>query len=182
MIENTVIIGHGPSLYNKGRGEFIDSFKYVIRFPSDDWQTQADYGKRTSFYCSANRKAKLLTGSPEHGYYLWSKYNGRKAGKRKNMIDVSELIQSWQARLPKGAYPFLSHGAAGICIAASELKKPITVLGCDALKNGEPDPKKYISGWVHTNHPQKKMCHSFDCERKLIDEVAKEYDVRIQFI
>jgi hypothetical protein len=178
MIDNTVIIGHGPSLYNKKLGKFIDAFKYVIRFPYlGDWQKTEDYGKRTSYYCATNRKVNLLKGYPECGYYLWSKYKGRKASKHNNMADVSKLIHSWQARLPEGAYPFFSHGTAGICIAASELKERIIVLGCDALKNREPDPKKY-----YNYRPQKKICHSFDSERDLIDEMTKEYDVRIGFI
>ena len=177
MINGTVIIGHGPSLKNSGLGEYIDSFHYVMRFPQfGDFQLLKDYGRRTSYYCATNRKGKLLSSFPEFGYYRWSKYNGRTAYKHDNSTDVSKLIHSWQARLPKGAYPFLSHGTAGICIAAAKIKKPITVLGCDALKSGDPDPRRY-----HNNQRQKKICHSFGCERKLVDEMAKEYAVSIEF-
>lgn len=178
MIDETVIIGHGPSLKNSGLGEYIDAFRYIIRFPQvGRFRVFEDLGRRTSYYCATNRKEKLLNGFPELGYYLWSKYGGRTSVKRDNATDVSELVHSWQERLPKGAYPFLSHGTAGICIAASEIGKPITVLGCDSLKAGEPDPRKY-----HNNQRQKKICHSFDYERRLVDDMAKEYSVSIEFI
>ena len=39
------IVGHGPSLRGAGKGEYIDSFDYVVRFPySGNWQIPEDYG------------------------------------------------------------------------------------------------------------------------------------------
>jgi hypothetical protein len=150
LINKIAIIGHGPSLYGKNLGEYIDSFKYVFRFPySGNWQTEKDYGTKISYCCATVNRIKKLNIVAEHGYFLWSK---RRAviGKHQlhNVEDVTGLIKLWQKRLPKGAYPFFSHGTAAICIACARFKLPVVVLGCDALKTGEADPKKYFGSWV----------------------------------
>jgi hypothetical protein len=185
-VENkaAVIIGSGPSV--KKRGKYIDSFKYVIRFPySVDWQDSTDYGTKTSFYCCTMKRSKKLKLPLKCGCFIWSKYGNvsacDKLSKKIGAKNMTKLVCLWQNRLPSGAYPFFSIGTAAICIAAAELKEPITVLGCDMLSIGEPDPKKYYGSWMHENRKQKKDHHSLDAERSLIDAMSAEYDVEIHF-
>lgn len=179
MADRSVVVGHGPSLIGSGHGEYIDSFRYVLRLPCEgNWQTPEDFGHKTSYYCATMRKSKLIKGN--HERFTWSKYQGRRGDSKER--DVSMLIQSWQKRLSKTAYPFLSHGTAAICIAASELGFSIIALGCDALKDRLTNSKDYISSWVLEGRRQKKVHHSFDCEMDLIDKMAKEYGVSICLI
>ena len=178
MIDKTVIVGHGSSLVDRRLGEYIDSFRYVIRFfHSPGWQTPIDYGTKVSYYCATNAKAKLLLNMPKPDikYFIWSKHN-RVASFGE---DVTELICSWQSRLPKGTYPYLSQGTSGICIATSEIGKPVVVLGCDALKVGEPDSTKYIRADGKTYRKTSRW-HSFDAERKLVNAMSAEYDVNVE--
>jgi len=132
------------------------------------------------------KRSKKLKLPLSCGCFLWSKYNNTKAAKvRCAEIDaenMTRLVCSWQGCLPKGSYPFFSVGTASICIAASELKKPITVMGCDMLKDGQPDSKKYYGAWVHENRKQKPYGHSLDAERNLIDNMSREYGVPIIWI
>jgi hypothetical protein len=185
MIDKTVIIGHGPSLQNSNKGEYIDSFKYIIRFPYlKDWQTPKDYGTRTSFFCGTVgrfRKRSRKKQIPDHGYYIWSKEQKFANLPSSNYIDVTDLIVSWQKHITECRHPFFTHGTAGICIAAALLKKPIVVLGCDRLKTGDVTSKKYIGSWVYEGRPRHGIGHPLDQERKIIDKIAKFYNLKIEF-
>jgi hypothetical protein len=122
--------------------------------------------------CSTVRKSGNIAD------FVWSKYGKKVNGC--NGLDVTKLICSWQDRLPEFAYPFISRGTGGIIIAAAEIKKPITVLGCDALSAGEPDSTKYKRA-NGKKYPKTDRWHSFDEERKLVDRVSEEYGVDIEF-
>jgi hypothetical protein len=192
------IIGHGPSLKGAGRGEYIDSFDYVVRFPySGDWQTPEDYGTKTTFICSTLRRAKKIRSCqiPDKGYFIWSKYGRWIPPEIKDLIekyggeDATQIVRKWQRRMSTHHYlsalsresSFFSHGTASICIMADRLRKHITVFGCDSLKNGVSCFSPYSGSWVHENRKQKQSNHAFDAERLLIDQVAKQYDVKIGF-
>jgi hypothetical protein len=196
MASLIAVIGHGPSLQGSGLGEYIDSFKYVIRFPRlGDWQSPLDYGVKTSFFCAAKGKimARIMEEKPEIGYYLWEKHFGysmpgmvcRHLGIKK-YEDVSRLIQKWARKLPK---PFqnLSSGTAGTLIAAAKLGGNITVFGCDHLKIGKDMREDYIGSWFYEGRVStrekimKTGAHALGEERKLIDEMAQEYRVKIDF-
>jgi hypothetical protein len=192
------VIGHGPSLHGSGLGEYIDSFKYVIRFPYlKDWQTPIDYGVRTSYFCATVSRInkRMRKKLPEFGYFLWDKHYGSvplkwkcKQVRIETVKNVSGLIQEWQEKLPESSpCRFFSHGTAGICIAAAKLGGPITVFGCDNLKIGEDMGEGYVGSWLYegrTATGQKinsEGAHSLSEERKLIDLMAQEYDVSIEF-
>jgi hypothetical protein len=63
-----VIVGHGPGLWEKGRGELIDSFDAVIRIYDFLWQDQKNYGSKVD-YCmytyTAARMIPALKNPPE---------------------------------------------------------------------------------------------------------------------
>jgi hypothetical protein len=94
---------------------------------------------------------------------------------------VTDLIEKWQIKLPNIACPFLSHGTGGILIAAAILKLPVTALGCDALREGLPRKKEYVGTWYHEKKREILNEHCCDDELKLIDEMRKEYGVKITF-
>ena len=182
----TAIIGSGPSLNNSGKGEYIDSFYTVIRFPNNvDWQNKDDAGTKVSYYCCTMKRSERLRLPLECGCFLWSKYKNKFAAKKKaaevGCVDVTDLICGWQKELPKKCYPYFSCGIAAICIAMAKIKNKITVFGCDALKDGNPHRGKYIGSWVYENRPQNRSHHSFDEERKLVDIMSDYYDVEVYF-
>lgn len=195
-----VVVCHGPSLQGGGLGEYIDSFKYVMRLPYlGDWQVPKDYGVRTSFYCAAKGKIaiRIRKDRPEIGYYLWDKHPGFRVGGRicrqlgiEKFQDVSHLIQRWSGKLSETSRKkrrTLSSGTAAILIAANKLREPIIALGCDHLKDGKDMMDNYIGSWVYEGRDltgakiNKHGAHSLDEERKLIDEMSQRYGVSIEF-
>ena len=189
-----VIVGHGPSLQGSRLGEYIDSFKYVIRFPYlYNWQVPRDYGVRTSYVCSPSggKFTRIRNEKPEIGYYLWDRFHTISPAKCKifgieKYEDVSGLVQKWARKLPR-ATPNLSTGTVGILIAASRLGEPIIALGCDHLSTGKDMGENYIGSWVYEDRPWtgkniiSKCTHSLKHDRKLIDEMAEQYNVSISF-
>jgi len=190
------VIGHGPSLHGSGLGEYIDSFKYVMRLPYlNDWQVPIDYGVRTSYVCSSSggQLSRIGEKRPDIGFYIWNKVFGHPVTRSrcrnlgiKEYEDVSGLIQKWAKKLPK---PFqnLSSGTAAILIAASKVGESITVFGCDYLKIGKDMRDGYIGSWFYDGRIEtwknilKTGAHALDEERKLIDEMEQQYGVRIEF-
>jgi hypothetical protein len=192
MIEKTVIIGHGASLQNSGQGENIDAFKYVVRFPYiGDWQAPADYGIKTSYVCATVGRArnKLRRQIPEVGYFIWNKTRGEIPSDLKSLIgffggeNMTELITGWQKKMLKlkPKYSCFSHGTAAICVMAHKFGLPIVVLGCENLAAGENDPKKYHGGWYYEKRKQPINGHDLAAERKMVDLMAKKYNLKIGF-
>jgi hypothetical protein len=195
------VIGHAPSLQGSGLGEYIDSFKYVVRFPYlGDWQVPEHYGVRTSYFCASGGRLKqrIREDPPEIGYFIWNKYLkcrvpikvwGRLNIKCEDVKceEVSPLIHKWARKLPASSCQYLSTGTCGILIAADKIGEPITVFGCDDLKIGRDMGKGYIGSWLYENRPgtgaliAREGAHSLSAERKLIDVIAKEYNVTIEF-
>ena len=191
MTDSTVIIGHGPSLQNSSMGQYIDSFKYVLRFPYfKNWQIPEHYGIRTSYFCATVGRAKARLRKrrkPDHGYYIWSK-NQKNIGDKLNTLiekhggkNVTHLIAFWQEHLTKCKYPFFSHGTGGICVAAAILKKNIIVLGCDLLKTGDVSNKEYIGSWTYEGRYERGIGHPLDQERNIVNKIAEFYNVKIEF-
>jgi hypothetical protein len=193
MINKTAIICHGPSLQKSGIGQYIDSFKYVLRFPYlKAWQVSEDYGVKTSYFCGTvgrfmRCQTRIALQPTEYGYFIWSKEVRKKIpASCKNLIqkyggaDVTGLIESWRKKLTKCHHPFFTHGTSAICIAANKLKIPIVVFGADVLKTGEV-PSEYIGSWTYENRRPRKIGHPIDQERKLIDEMANHYYLEITF-
>ncbi len=137
MIEKTVIICHGPSLQNSNMGDYIDSFKYILRFPyTNNWQTPQDYGKKTSYFCATNSsiKERLNKKIPELGYFIWSKNAKLKISNFcKNLIkhhggkDVTDLIECFEEITSK-------HGMEKIKTIGDEYMATAGLL----LENNEP--------------------------------------------
>ena len=195
MINGIAIIGHGPSLQNSGMGKYIDSFKYVTRIMHrGEWQKPKDYGKKTSFICATVGRYKHSIGiasphTPDCGYYFWSKYRNQKIRRdQKKLIkkhggeDVTTHVCNWQNFLPDNVYECFTHGTAAVCIMAHKIRKPIVILGCDLLKDGIDNPKRYIGSWVYEKRKRRTIGHSLSEERKLIDLMAWLYNIQIIFI
>ena len=190
------VIGHGPSLRRSGLGEYIDSFKYVIRSPYlGEWQVPVDYGVRTSYFCGSKGRLRqrIRKEAPELGYFTWNKYLKMRVSPRLAHIlnikfeDVSGLIHKWQRKLPDSSCQYLSTGTCAICIASAKLGGPITAFGCDDLKIGKDMGRGYVGSWIYEGRTGtgRKIrdfgAHTLSEERKLIDEMAQEYGVSIEF-
>lgn len=187
-----MIIGHGPSLQNSGAGERIDQFKYVVRFPyTGDWQSPADYGTRTSFVCATVGRArtKLRRQIPDLGYFIWDKTDVEIPADMMFLIgffggeNVTSLIAYWQRKMAvlRPVYPYFSHGTAAVCIMAHKFTLPVIALGCDNLAAGEADCGKYIGSWYYENRRQPPAGHDLAAERKIINIISKECDIKIGF-
>lgn len=189
MINKTIIIGHGPSLFNSNLGEWIDSHKYVVRFPTlGDWQKPKDHGSRTShIFATSFRMRRRHSPIPEIGYYIWSKTRPNVLKEfghlSKPVKDVTRLVWKWEKILgDRATYPRMSHGSASSLIAMVELRLPVVLVGCDMLKIGESSQEKYIGSYLYENRKQNKSHHDLKVERELIDEMSKEYNVEFEFI
>lgn len=201
MIDKTVIIGTSPSLQGSRMGGYIDSFKYVIRFPyKGGWQTPPDWGTRTSYFCSTTWRAlrRLNDFLPDEGYYIWSKHNEYIGPELKFLIkkfggeNVTGLIDKWQHRLPPlntedlTLTRYLSTGTAGVCIAAAKIGLPIVMLGCDWMKSGGGPMEDYVGTWYWEGDEQVpvdgfQLHHNWAAEVGLRDEMSKEYNVSMEF-
>jgi hypothetical protein len=200
MINAVVIIGHGPGLQKSGLGDFIDSFKYVVRFMHlGNWQVPEDYGTKTTYMCATvgrvkrERKAKRKKGIfcphvPENGYFFWSKTGGELCRAQKKLIkkyggkNVTSLICRWQKLLKHSRHPFFCHGTAGICIATHKIKRPVIVLACGNLKDGKGLTKDYVGSWKFENRKSRGIGHDLAVERKLIDQMARACNTTVTFI
>ena len=196
------IVGHGPSLRGAGKGEYIDSFDYVVRFPySGNWQIPGDYGTKTTFFCATVRRSHKIAERqrPDSGYFIWSKYGGSIPERLKDLIaecggeDVTNIVNYWQQKMSTHHYfaslevnektvKHFSHGTAAICIMAHKIKEPITVFGCDSLKEGRISGSAYSGSWVPENRSQKQNNHVLDAELLIVDNVRKYYNVEITFV
>jgi hypothetical protein len=63
----------------------------------------------------------------------------------------------------------------------ARIKRPVVLIGCDMLKIGESDKKKYIGSHIYENRRQNKSHHDFKIERELVDEMSKRYRVPVEF-
>ena len=194
MINKSVVIGHAPTLIGAGKGNYIDSFRYVLRFPHHgDWQfaNPEDYGTRTSFYVGTTMRLSknFRKDKPDIGYITWTKRGEpiEKNGFIANLITesggmiVTDIVDRWQVKLPNIACPFLSHGAAAILIGLAILKIPVVALGCDALRDGLPRQQPYTGTWYHEGKPKRQNEHCCDDELKLIHEMEDYYGIGVTF-
>lgn len=189
MYRKTIVIGHGPSLQKQTIGDYIDRFKYVIRFPYlGNWQVPEKYGTRTSYICSTTRRlGRLQRVLPERGYFIWEKRKGRKINSicrfmidRFGGDDITYLVQFWQSFIPEGRYPYFSHGAAAVIVAAAKLKLPVVIAGCDSLAGCS----EYVGSYKYESKyraPQ-AVKHDFLVESEIIRKASIVYGVGVRFI
>jgi hypothetical protein len=61
MDQKALIIGHGPSGYETGLGEFIDHYDgAVVRLVFSNWQPREHYGWRTDYSCTTWAKRRKM--------------------------------------------------------------------------------------------------------------------------
>ena len=192
-----IVVGHGPSLKSAKRGEYIDSFKHVVKFLHiGDWQNAVDYGKRTTYFCAtvARHNEMMRKERPEKGYLIWNKrFRHHINQPMKDLVsryggcDMSDVVQSWAKKLPQDERQYLSHGTAGIISAASFIGEDVVVVGCDDLKIGRDIGSGYVGSWRYekrfdfAERCKKGSPHFLSVERELVDEIAEKYNVSITF-
>jgi hypothetical protein len=196
-----VIVGHGPSLLGKPRGDLIDSYDFVVR------QKQAKLNPFTGY------KTDAIVGSwnqmrpiPQQ---LWifidsrfdylTEENFQMARDRFNACIDADLCREWDARYrarrtPLGPipehikqHPIASderghkHMSSGLhaLLYACEFLRPRTVdlIGFDNVRTGE-FTWSVTRGEDWKNYPD----HRWDVERDMIPEIEKEWDVEVRFI
>ena len=193
MIDGTVIIGHGPSLQGRCLGKYIDSFRYVLRFPyRGKWQIPEDYGTRTSYWCATTLRAKLIReyrmARSDLGYFIWDKHgnhltpNWVELIKTHGGVNVTYLLVTIQDKVPLSSR-YVSHGTAAILIALDLLEKPITVLGCDNLSRGADNGYRGSADW-EPNRYRASRCqnHHYSEELKLVEYLADHYNTKVSFL
>ena len=196
--KKTIVVGHAPSMIGSNNGEFIDSFDCIIRFPIyGDWQTEKDFGTRTSYYCGTDGAllAKMNQAIPDCGYFAWNKKKRSLAPELVDKIkkiggyDVSGFIYTLVKRLPKHRkYSSFDTGSVAIFSAIKYIKKPVIAIGCDFLATGEKKRYKYvgssaIEGRTISKRQQRLQGrHPFKESRELIDKFANECCVEVEFV
>jgi hypothetical protein len=185
------VIGHGPSIANSFKGEYIDSFKYVMRFPHrGDWQNPTHYGTRTSFYVGTAKRVHLnfMRKKPEIGFLIWDKlgYKIRETDYIYHLVKlaggkiVTDFILEQQNKLPYEPKT-TCHGTSAILLAIHLLKKPVVAIGHDDLARGTPMHTDYIGTWFYEGTKPQRIEHHFDDELTLIQDYAKECGIGVTF-
>jgi hypothetical protein len=190
MIDTISIVGHGPSLIDKGVGKQIDLGKYVIRFPHiGDWQKPEDYGERISYYFGNHRRYvhRMPKLKPENGYIIWSKFKGRvtpceiykRLAKSGTVIECTKLIKYWQNQLKSNICAYLSNGSAAIIFSIVFLRIPVMAFGFDNLSSGDSSFDGYTGSSRHEKRKKNENHHDFACERDLVLSVSGQYQTRV---
>lgn len=89
-------MGHGNSTIGRNLGKVIDSFDgYVVRFPSNNWQSRIDYGWKTDYVvATVDRRRRLPYDKrqPTLGVWIYPFPHVKKA--RGELIERTLLVDS----------------------------------------------------------------------------------------
>ncbi len=180
-------------MQGSGLGEYIDSFKYVIRIPrKPKWQKKNDFGTRTSHWCGTtgsyyNTYGKFIT-PPECGYYFFRHKPGLGLGKvkvdgvdvTKDIKEMTDLTMPQQKKIGLGIKRCdLSNGGGTLFIAMYELKLPVVAFGFDNLSQGKNED--FVGSYYYEKGRKNKMNHWLDKEKKLLLEFSEEIGVELEF-
>lgn len=191
MRTDVLIVGHGPGFAGRSLGREIDSHDAVVRFgDSGYWQKPDDYGTRTDYLLTVDQRIADIINVGTVPKETW--VYGRPEFRDEKLIlerlakfnpIICTATDRWLQRFKEiGATgycsertlgkPFMSQGLAAVIMTADRLKpERIRLVGCQALLSGNGG--QYDSG---VNRGQVITAeHDFAAERRLLDEVKKEY-------
>ena len=201
-----VIIGHGPELYDKGRGRIIDGFEVVVRLgDACQWQykDELNYGTKTDYYVLPSTQLfRVRCGDLDRmkpSKELWITHNMAKhvrpivgtnvdkvleKYKEYNPVIIYEIINFWhdifQRYNPK-QWKF-STGMVAIINAVHRLRpRTLVIPGFDNLKKGTHED--YLTGadkeGVNFTPTFCAEGHDLEAENKLLEDIQEIYGVNI---
>lgn len=205
-MKDTIIIGHGPSLFKAGLGEFIDSHKNVIRIVNFLWQDKKNYGSKVDYISLTEGQFKYIPlfktwTSKIIPKELWIGYgfggggpypppagrrgdNFKEKYKKHNPVIFNDLPFYWRhvAKHRFLATPKqFSSGFLAVMTACSHLRpKQITIAGFDNIKKG--NGKGYQSGDMPHALKDDDLRHDWKLEKDLINAVAYTYKVKVEYL
>lgn len=179
---SVVVVGHGPGLIGKGRGEEIDASDTIIRLVGGKCPSAVDYGKRADYVLTTNHQMKWLPRHNLNGvkaiwlYFTripYSKFSVLRQVREfcMRVVAVNELIGKWlglyrqvhKTTAPRVDYP--TKGTAAV-LAAIELLRPseLCLAGFDGVMSGERSPSRI---------------HDWRVEKALINMASDELSVNL---
>lgn len=195
MRDDVLIVGHGPGFAGRSLGSEIDGHDTVVRFGDGGyWQKPIDYGIRTKYILTGDQRiADIINiGIVPRETWVYGRPGFRDekfimARLKKFNPVICTATDCWLQRFKEiGATgycsertpgePFMSQGLAAVIMTADRLKpERIRLIGCQALLSGNGD--QYDSG---VNRGRVITAeHDFAAERRLLDEVKKEYGFEV---
>lgn len=83
-VKDTIIVGHGPSLFDADLAEFIDKHKNVVRIMRFFWQDIKNYGSKVDYVSMTEGQLKFI---PEfkHTSHVWAKTHRNQEIKPKEL-------------------------------------------------------------------------------------------------
>jgi len=187
-LNRVCIVGHGPSVREKPRGQDIDQctvvrLKNCKRLLAD----KEHYGRRIDYAAASTETLKGLHGlGAKHvkeywGYPKRGKYNAKVAQELQDLTGRPvwvplTLTNDWNKRFRDlgGQHKNMSLGMAAIIMVCEKLKpENLFLAGFDTML--DPDKEYYTCLKERKGHPG----HDWATEHILLDQVRAEYDTVI---
>ena len=145
-----VIVGHGPSIVDRGLGPWLDE-QTVVRLKWAERPNAADWGTRTDYVCASNpsfwmgRAAKGLPPLDAEFWFLPSRNDASKPGPGMRKGSASWL-DYWETFRTERAFPKPSTGLKAIFCAVEFLKPDeIGLIGFDMVLHPESKTWKWYA-------------------------------------
>lgn len=147
LVDEVIVIGHGPSPTDRGWGERIDRADCVVRMFDCGWQKPADYGVRYDVGVLTMRKRQAQWFGREatlrptewwaydqdgHGYTV-------ETEEPQTLLSVPEALSEARRLGGMGTAGFLTltRGTAAACFAASQWRpERLVLVGFDEVRAG----------------------------------------------
>lgn len=199
-----IIVGHGPSMLEKERGDVIDSFDTIIRQKAIGMQEMRNrpqhFGNRTNILCGSATIRQQLQAQCEKWIFFDSRHktwkpsqcdpevfrsdkplcdlwNALYRGQRTDWTNEDHRIVGSRTSDNKG-HTHMSAGLHTIIYACAFLKPDkITLVGFDNVRSGE-FTWSVTRGEDWKGYPD----HRWDIEKKMVDYITTLYKVKIEHL
>jgi hypothetical protein len=199
-----IIVGHGPSMLEKERGDVIDSFDTIIRQKAIGMQEMRNrpqhFGRRTNILCGSATIRQQLQAQCERWIFFDSRHktwkpsqcdpevfrsdkplcdlwNALYRGQRTDWTNEDHRIVGSRTSDNKG-HTHMSAGLHTIIYTCAFLKPDkITLVGFDNVRSGE-FTWSVTRGEDWKGYPD----HRWDIEKKMVDYITTLYKVKIEHL
>jgi hypothetical protein len=199
-----IIVGHGPSMLEKERGDIIDSFDTIIRQKAIGMQEMRNrpqhFGNRTNILCGSATIRQQLQAQCEKWIFFDSRHktwkpsecdpevfrsdkplcdlwNALYRGQRTDWTNEDHRIVGSRTSDNKG-HTHMSAGLHTIIYTCAFLKPDkITLVGFDNVRSGE-FTWSVTRGEDWKGYPD----HRWDIEKKMVDYITTLYKVKIEHL
>lgn len=201
---SVIIVGHGPSMLDRERGQEIDSFDTVIRQKgiglTESRKRPLYFGVKTDYLCGSATIRQQLQAQCEKWIFFDSRHRGWKPeecdpevfrsdkklcdlwnglyrGRRTEWTNEDHRVVSGRTSDSKG-HTHMSAGLHTIIYTCAFLKPDvITLVGFDNVRTGQ-FTWSVTRGEDWKGYPD----HRWDIENKMLDYITTMYNVKIEHL